>query len=119
MADRFDVSARLAEGRPAVGHTQTYVNACHQLGYQQPDLTAHTSQIWDWYDAEVGLDLQLLDNDTGALVAAVNAIEEALWVQRTQVTGNYPLKQQKTCATTCGSRSTARSQTRSLSMSAE
>ena len=86
MADRFDISARLAEGRPAVEHTQTYVDACHQLGYQQPDLTAHTSQIWHWYDAEVGLDLQILDDDTGALRAAVNAIEEALWVQRTQVT---------------------------------
>jgi hypothetical protein len=86
MADRFDVSARLAEGRPAVEHTQTYVDACHQLGYQQPDLTAHTSQISDRYDSEVGLDLQILDDDTGALRAAVNAIEEALWVQRTQVT---------------------------------
>jgi hypothetical protein len=86
MADRFDVSARLAEGRPAVEHTQTYVDACHRLGYQQPDLTAHTSQVWDWYDSEVGLDLQTLDEDTGALRAAVNAIEEALWVQRTQVT---------------------------------
>jgi hypothetical protein len=86
MADRFDVSARLAEGRPAVEHTQTYVDACHQLGYQQPDLTAHTSQVWDWSDAEAGLDLRILDDDTGALRAAVNAIEEALWVQRTQVT---------------------------------
>jgi hypothetical protein len=86
MADRFDVNVRLAEGRPAVEHTQTYVGACHQLGYQQPDLTAHASQVWDWYDAEVGLDLRILDDDTGALRAAVNAIEEALWVQRTQVT---------------------------------
>src|SRR3984957_20600630 len=86
MADRFDVSARLAEGRPAVEHTQTYVDACHQLGYQQPDLTAHTSQVWDWYDAEAGLDLRILDDDVCALRAALNAIEEALWVQRTQVT---------------------------------
>jgi hypothetical protein len=86
MADRFDVSARLAEGRPAVEHTQTYVDACHQLGYQQLDLTAHTSQVWDWYDAEAGLDLRILDDDTGTLRAALNAIEEALWVQRTQVT---------------------------------
>ena len=86
MADRLDVSARLAEGRPAVEHTQTYVDACHQLGYQQPDLTAHPSQVWDWYDAEAGLDLRILDADTDALRAAVNAIEEALWVQRTQVT---------------------------------
>jgi hypothetical protein len=86
MADRFDVAARLAEGRPAVEHTQAYVDACHQLGYQQPDLTAHPSQVWDWYDAEAGLDLRVLDDDTGALRAAVTAIEEALWVQRTQVT---------------------------------
>jgi hypothetical protein len=86
MADRFDVSARLAEGRPAVEHTQTYVDACHQLGYQQPDLTAHTSQVWDWYDTEAGLDLRILDDDVGALRAAMNTIEEALWVQRTQVT---------------------------------
>src|SRR6202046_2895576 len=86
MADRFDVRARLAEGRSAIEHTQTYVDACHQLGYQQPDLTAHTSQVWDWYDAEAGLDLRILGEDTGALRAAVNAIEEALWVQRTQVT---------------------------------
>jgi hypothetical protein len=86
MADRFDVAARLAEGRPAVEHTQTYVDACHQLGYQQPDLTAHPSQVWDWYDAEAGLDLRVLDDDTGALRAAMTAIEEALWVQRTQVT---------------------------------
>jgi hypothetical protein len=86
MADRFDVSARLAEGRPAVEHTQTYVDACHQLGYQQPDLTAHASQVWDWYDTEAGLDLRILDDDVGALRAAVNDIEEALWLQRTQVT---------------------------------
>jgi hypothetical protein len=86
MADRHDVAARLAEGRPAVEHTQTYVDACHQQGYQQPDLTAHPSQAWDWYDAEAGLDLRVLDDDAGALRAAGTAIEEALWIQRTQVT---------------------------------
>ncbi|MFZ1162519.1 hypothetical protein [Mycobacterium sp.] len=86
MADGFDVAARLAEGRPAVERTQTYVDACHQLGYQQPDLTAHASQVWEWYDTEAGLDLRVLDDDTGALRAAATAIEEALWVQRTQVT---------------------------------
>ena len=42
--------------------------------------------MWDWYDTEAGLDLRVLDDDTGELRAAVNAIEEALWVQRTQVT---------------------------------
>jgi hypothetical protein len=86
MADRFDVAARLAEGRPALEHTQTYVQACHVLGYQHPDLTAHSSQIGDWYDTELGLDLRVLDADIAELRAAVNAIEEALWVQRAQVT---------------------------------
>jgi hypothetical protein len=86
MADRHDVAARLAEGRPAVERTQAYVDACRQLGYQQPDLTAHSSQVWDWYDSEAGLDLRVLGDDADALRAAVNAIEEALWVQRTQVT---------------------------------
>jgi hypothetical protein len=86
MADRYDVPARLAEGRPAVEHTQTYVWACHALGYQQPDLTAHPSQVGDWYETEAGLDLRVLDGDTAELRVVVTAIEEALWVQRTQVT---------------------------------
>lgn len=86
MSDGFDIAARLAEGRPAVERTQTYVDACHQLGYQQPDLTAHASQVRDWYDTEAGLDLRVLDADRGALRAAVTAIEEALWAQRTQLT---------------------------------
>jgi len=86
MTDRLDVAARLAEGRPAVEHTQTYVQACHQLGYQQPDLTAHASQVWDWYDTEAGLDLRILDDDCAELRAAVNAIDEALRVQRAQIT---------------------------------
>jgi hypothetical protein len=85
MSDRYDVPMRLAEGRPAVEHTQTYVRACQALGYQQPDLTAHPSQVGDWYDTEAGLDLRVLDGDTAELRAAVTAIEEALWVQRTQV----------------------------------
>ena len=72
MSDRYDVAARLAEGRPAVEHTQTYVQACHALGYQQPDLTAHASQVRDWYDTEAGLDLRVLDADTAELRAAVN-----------------------------------------------
>ena len=79
------MAARLAEGQPAVQHTQTYVQACHGLGYQHPDLTTHDSQVRDWYDTEVGLDLRVLDNDTAELRAAVNAIEEALWLQRAQV----------------------------------
>jgi hypothetical protein len=86
MAQRFDVGARLAEGRPAVEHTQSYVQACHVLGYQHPDLTAHGSQVQDWYDTETGLDLRVLDDDSAALRAAVNAIDDALWLQRGQLT---------------------------------
>jgi hypothetical protein len=84
MSDRWDVAGRLAEGRPAVEHTQTYVQACHALGYQQPDLT--DSHVRDCYQAESGLDLKMLDADCAALRAAVNAVEEALWIQRAQVT---------------------------------
>ena len=86
MANRYDAATRLAEGRPAVEHTTAYVRACQALGYQQPDLTAHPSQVGDWYETEAGLDLRVLDGDVTELRAAVTAIEEALWVQRTQVT---------------------------------
>ena len=86
MAQRFDVAGRLAEGRPAVEHTQTYVQACHVLGYQHADLTAHRSQVQDWYDTETGLDLRVLDDDSAAIRAAVNTIDEALWLQRGQLT---------------------------------
>ena len=86
MATRFDVAARLAEGRPAVERTQTYVQACHAVGYQHPDLTAHGSQVLDWYDTETGLDLRVLDDDSAALRTALNTIDEALWQQRVQVT---------------------------------
>ncbi len=86
MSDRFDVAARMTEGRQAVEHTQTYVSACHALGYQQPDLTAHAAQVRDTYDAESGLDLKVLDDDCAALRAAVNATDEALSVQRAQLT---------------------------------
>jgi hypothetical protein len=86
MAQRFDVAGRLAEGRPAVEHTQTYVQACHVLGYQHPDLTAHAAQVQDWYDTETGLDLRVLDDDSAAIRAAVNTIDEALWLQRGQLT---------------------------------
>lgn len=84
MAERFDVPTRLAEGREAVEHTQTYVSACRLRGYQHPDLTAHGAQVRDWYDSEDGLDLRLLDGDCAELRAVVDAAEEALRVQRTQ-----------------------------------
>jgi hypothetical protein len=85
VANRFDVAARLAEGRPAVEHTQTYVQACHVLGYQHPDLTGHGSQVRDWYETETGLELRVLDDDSAELRAAVNTIDEALWLQRAQL----------------------------------
>jgi hypothetical protein len=85
VTTRFDVAARLAEGRPAVEHTQTYVRACHVLGYQHPDLTAYGSQVSDWYETEAGLDLRVLDDDSAELAAAVNVIEEALHLQRAQL----------------------------------
>ncbi|WP_297824351.1 hypothetical protein [Mycobacterium sp.] len=85
MAARLDVDARLGEGRVAVEHTQTYVQACHTLGYQHPDLTAHPAQIREWYASEDGLDLGALDRDCAELRAAGVVVAEALRMQRTQV----------------------------------
>lgn len=85
MAERLDVAGRLAEGLPAVEHTELYVRACHALGYQHPDLTAHPAQIRDWYATEDGLDLRALDRDCAELRAAGETVAEALRVQRAQV----------------------------------
>lgn len=85
MADRLDVADRLAEGRPAVEHTQAYVQACHALGYAHPDLTSYPSQIRDWYTSEDGLDLHALDRDCAELRAAGAAVMEAVRIQRAQV----------------------------------
>ncbi|ETW21346.1 hypothetical protein MGAST_26460, partial [Mycobacterium gastri 'Wayne'] len=85
MADRLDVAERLAEGRPAVERTQTYLLACQRLGYHHPDLTSRPAQISDWYDSEEGLDLHALDSDCAQLRAAGTAITEALRIQRAQV----------------------------------
>ncbi len=84
MTEHLNVAQRLAEGAPAVEHTQSYVRACHVLGYQHPDLTAYASQIRDWYDTEDGLNLWLLDNDCMKLREAANAADEALSRQRAQ-----------------------------------
>ncbi|BBZ73659.1 hypothetical protein [Mycobacterium paraseoulense] len=84
MAERLDVAGRLAEGLPAVEHTQSYVQACHAVGYQHPDLTAHPAQARDWYGTEDGLDLRALDRDCAELRAAGEAITEALRMQRAQ-----------------------------------
>ena len=85
MAERLDVAERLAEGRPVVEHTQSYVRACQLLGYEHPDLTSHPAQIRDWYDSEDGLDLRALDGDCAQLRAAAAAVMEALRMQRAQV----------------------------------
>jgi hypothetical protein len=85
MAEKLDVASRLAEGRPAVDNIQTYVLACHVLGYTNPDLTLHASQVSDWYGSEDGLDLRALDADCGALEAAVAATEDALTRQDDQL----------------------------------
>jgi hypothetical protein len=85
MAEKLDVASRLAEGRPAVDNVQTYVLACHVLGYANPDLTLHASQVSDWYGSEDGLDLRALDADCGALEAAMSATEDALTRQDDQL----------------------------------
>jgi hypothetical protein len=85
VADRLDVAERLAEGRSAVERTESYVRACHALGYQHPGLTAHPSQIGDWYDGEEGMDLRALDRDCAELRAAGAAVMEALGMQRAQL----------------------------------
>ncbi|MGY4653417.1 hypothetical protein [Mycobacterium sp. URHB0021] len=85
MADKFDVSSRLAEGRPAVDNVQNYVWACQLLGYQNPDLTLHASQVRDWYGSEDGLDLRTLDADRAALESVVAATQDALARQDDQL----------------------------------
>jgi hypothetical protein len=85
MAEKLDVASRLAEGRPAVDNIQTYVWACHILGYANPDLTLHTSQVSDWYCSEDGLDLRALDADCAALEAAVTATGDAVARQDDQL----------------------------------
>jgi len=75
----------LAEGRPAVDNIQTYVWACHQLGFADPDLTLHASQVRDWYGTEDGLDLCALDADCVALESVVAATEDAAARQAEQL----------------------------------
>ncbi|SBS72843.1 putative alanine and proline rich protein [uncultured Mycobacterium sp.] len=77
-----DVTARLAAGRGSVSNTQAYVSACHAVGYQHPDLTAHAEQILEWYGGEDGLDLHALDADCALLRAGAAAADEALRVAR-------------------------------------
>src|ERR1700752_5210084 len=77
----MDANGRLADGRAAVEDFETYVEACRLLGYSDPDLTAYTAQVRDWYDREDGLDLRALDADCAALAAAATTTEEAVKLQ--------------------------------------
>jgi hypothetical protein len=85
VADRLDVAERRAEGRVAVEHTQAYVRACQAMGYENPDLTSHPSQIRDWFDSEDGLDLHVLDRDCAQLRAAGAAALEGMRIQHAQI----------------------------------
>ncbi|OBK89316.1 hypothetical protein [Mycolicibacter sinensis] len=85
MAQQYDVAGRLAEGREALAHNQTYVSACHRLGYRHPDLTSYDGQLADCYDSEAGLDLRLLDTDCAALSSLADAADDALGRQRAQL----------------------------------
>jgi hypothetical protein len=85
VAEKLDVTSRLAEGHPAIENIQSYVWACHLVGYTNPDLTLHASQVRDWYGSEDGLDLRALDGDCVALEAAVVAAEDALARQDDQL----------------------------------
>ena len=77
VAQSWDVAARLAEGHTAVDDVTRYVTACHRLGYQHPDLTAHSAQVRDWYASEDGLDLRALDADCVVLSSLADAAEDA------------------------------------------
>ncbi|MGZ5379799.1 MAG: hypothetical protein ACXWD8_17925, partial [Mycobacterium sp.] len=81
----FDAASRLAEARPAVEAFQDYVWACHLLGFQDPDLTLHASQVRDWYGSEDGIDLRALDADCEALRATAAAAEGVLARQDVQL----------------------------------
>jgi hypothetical protein len=81
MTHPFDVASRLAEGRPAVEDIDQYVAACHRLGFQHPDLTAHSAQVRDWYASEEGLDLRALDGDCAVLSAVASSAEDAARMQ--------------------------------------
>lgn len=85
VAEKYDVPSRLAEGQPAVDDIQAFVSACQLLGYQNPDLTLHASQVRDWYAAEDGLNLRVLDADCVALERAAAATHEALARQDEQL----------------------------------
>lgn len=76
-----EVARRLDEGQAAVDTIAEYVWACHLLGFTHPDLTQYRYQVQDWYAAEDGLDLRVLDAQCHSLVATAAAAEQALRLQ--------------------------------------
>ena len=78
MAETFDTAGRLDDGATSVADIQSYVTACHALGYDHPDLTSHPAQVHDRYTSEAGMDLRALDADCVALQAVCARAEEAL-----------------------------------------
>ena len=85
VALRYDVAARLAEGREAVGRMQSYVSACQRRGFGAPELTGYDGKLIDCYFSEAGLDLHLLEADVTALTALADAAADALRLQRAQL----------------------------------
>lgn len=81
VAASLDVAARLDEGQAAVDTIAEYVWACHLLGFDHPDLTRYRYQVHDWYSAEEGLDLRVLDVESASLAAAAAVAEEELALQ--------------------------------------
>ncbi|MHA7651756.1 hypothetical protein ACX9NE_22580 [Mycobacterium sp. ML4] len=85
MAGWLDVAGRVAEGLPAIEHMRSYLHACRQIGYRDPDLTGDPAYIADLYASEDGLDLQALGADCAALRAAGSVLTEALRLLRDQI----------------------------------
>lgn len=81
VAASLDAAARLDEGQAAVDTIAEYVWACHLLGFDHPDLTRYRYQVHDWYSAEEGLDLRVLDVESASLAAAATVAEEELALQ--------------------------------------
>lgn len=84
VAESYDTAARLAQGLPGVSDIERYVAACHALGYQHPDLTAHAAQVRQWYTGEDGMNLVALEADCAALRTASAVIDQALARQDAQ-----------------------------------
>jgi hypothetical protein len=82
VAGTFDVTGRLAEGRPAVDDFARYASACQSLGTCGHGLTDRVEHA---YASETGLDLHALDADHAALRSAVAALREAQELQDTQL----------------------------------